>query len=246
MGSGTTIQRRRKPAKGVSLGRSAYSELENMIITLQLSPGSLISEVNLMKLSEFGRTPVREALQRLQRERLLKILPRRGIIVAELNVASQMRLLEVRRHLERPLAYFAAERATQEQRAQIANFAELIQDAATRNDALAFIRISKELYAQLITAAHNEYFEALDLFHGLSRRFWFAHRRGQQDLQDVVDRHVARINAVISGNADKAGHATDALMDQLEAFTRATLNYTSAHSLDNNQLKLGMPSSDRA
>ena len=160
MTTSTTAQRRRKATNGVPLGQSVYSELEEMIITLQLSPGSVISEASLMQRSRFGRTPMREALQRLERERLVKILPRRGIMVAEINVASQMKLLEVRRHLERPLARFAAQRTTPEQRTQLQKIAGLINEAAARNDAVAFIRISKDLYAQLIAAAHNEYFEA--------------------------------------------------------------------------------------
>jgi DNA-binding GntR family transcriptional regulator len=104
---------------GFPLGQSVYSEPEEMVITLQLSPGSVISEASLMQRSRFGRTPMREALQRLERERLVKILPRRGIMVAEINVASQMKLLEGRRHLERPLVRFAAQRTTPEQRTQL-------------------------------------------------------------------------------------------------------------------------------
>jgi DNA-binding GntR family transcriptional regulator len=242
MTTSTTAQRRRKATNGVPLGQSVYSELEEMIITLQLSPGSVISEASLMQRSRFGRTPMREALQRLERERLVKILPRRGIMVAEINVASQMKLLEVRRHLERPLARFAAQRTTPEQRTQLLNFAGLINEAAARNDAVAFIRISKDLYAQLIAAAHNEYFEALGLFHGLSRRFWFAHRREQHDLQKVVDAHVARVGAVIKGNAHEAEQATDALMDHLEEFARATLNDPSAYGLNPARLEPAAPS----
>src|SRR5437870_387780 len=71
----------------------------------------------------------------------------------------------------------------------------------------------------------------LGLFHGLSRRFWFAHRREQHDLQKVVDAHVARVDAVIKGNAHEAEQATDALMDHLEEFARATLNGPSAYGL---------------
>ncbi|MFC5387172.1 GntR family transcriptional regulator [Aquamicrobium segne] len=223
-----TSAQRRKTSNGPSLGRSAYSELEEMIITLRLTPGSVISEAMLIQLSKLGRTPMREALQRLERERLLKILPRRGIMVAEINVASQMKLLEVRRHLERPLARVAAQRATQSQRREILKFVDLIQETVQNDDAIRFIRISKEMYAKLIEAAHNEYFESLSLFQGLSRRFWFAHRRSGQDLKILVAAHVVRITAVVDGNAGEAEKATDALMDQLEEFARATLNYPSA------------------
>ncbi|HYS12739.1 MAG TPA: GntR family transcriptional regulator, partial [Burkholderiaceae bacterium] len=96
----------------------AYAEIEEMIVTLRLAPGRPISEGELGALLGIGRTPIREALQRLARERLVTILPRRGIIVSEINVASQLRLLEVRRVLERLIASSAARRATDEERVQ--------------------------------------------------------------------------------------------------------------------------------
>ena len=87
-------------APAQSLTDRAYAEIEEMIITLRLAPGSAISESELSAHLGIGRTPIREALQRLARERLVSIFPRRGIIVTEINVASQLRLLEVRRELE--------------------------------------------------------------------------------------------------------------------------------------------------
>ena len=71
---------------------------------LELTPGSAVSEAMLSARLGIGRTPIREALQRLARERLVRILPRRGVIVSEIDVKSQLRLLEVRREIERLMA----------------------------------------------------------------------------------------------------------------------------------------------
>src|SRR3546814_13290711 len=87
-----------------------YTPLEEMIITLQLAPGSAVSEAGLSELLGIGRTPIREALQRLARERLITILPQRGVLVSEINVGTQLRLLEVRRELERLIARRSEER----------------------------------------------------------------------------------------------------------------------------------------
>ena len=102
----------------------AYGELEEMIVTLQLAPGTVLSEQALALRLKIGRTPIREALQRLARDGLVVIMPRRGIMVSEINLRLQLRLLEVRRELERLMASLAAERATPEERAE---FAELAQ-----------------------------------------------------------------------------------------------------------------------
>ena len=99
-----------------SLTDRAYADLEEMIVTLQLAPGSAVSELELASYLGIGRTPIREALQRLARERLVTIVPRRGIFVSEINVTSQLRLLEVRRELERLIARSAARRATDVER----------------------------------------------------------------------------------------------------------------------------------
>src|ERR1043166_7236849 len=71
----------------------AYRELEEMIVTLQLSPGTVLSEQALAVRLKIGRTPIREALQRLARDGLVVIMPRRGIMVSEINLRLQLRLV---------------------------------------------------------------------------------------------------------------------------------------------------------
>ena len=94
-------------------------------MTLKLAPGTAVSEAELSSHLGIGRTPIREALQRLARERLVTILPRRGVMVSEINVSRQLRLHEARRELERLIARTAARRATDEQRTR---FRELARD----------------------------------------------------------------------------------------------------------------------
>src|SRR5665647_1950751 len=95
-----------------SLSEKAYVDLEELIVTMQLPPGSTVSEVGLSARLGIGRTPIREALHKLARERLVTILPQRGIIVSEINVGSQLKVLELRRELERLTARSAARRAS--------------------------------------------------------------------------------------------------------------------------------------
>src|SRR5205085_12697101 len=108
-----------------SLTELAYVHLEELIVTLKLAPGRVVSEGELSTLTGIGRTPIREALQRLAREKLVSILPRRGIVVPEINVGSQLKLLEVRRELERLIARSAARRATDAERER---FRALVRD----------------------------------------------------------------------------------------------------------------------
>ena len=95
-----------------TLADQAYRELEEEITTLRIPPGAILSEAQLSERFGIGRTPVREALQRLAREGLVVIMPRRGVVVSEIDVAAQLRLLEVRRELERLMVRGAAQRAS--------------------------------------------------------------------------------------------------------------------------------------
>src|SRR5437588_8007786 len=92
-----------------------------------------------------GRTPVREALQRLAGEGLVTILPRKGILVSDLNPRNQLLVLETRRELERLLSRTGATRATKEQREQLLEIAHGMDRAAKTNDDIAFMRLDREL-----------------------------------------------------------------------------------------------------
>jgi len=118
-----------------------------MIVTLQLAPGASVSETELAQSLGIGRTPIREALQRLAREGLVAILPRRGVIVSEINVKKQLRLLEVRRELERLIARSAARRATDDERARLVELADSFERSAKVNDDVTFMRTDREFNA---------------------------------------------------------------------------------------------------
>src|SRR5712675_907690 len=122
-----------------SLTDRAYLQLEELIVTLQLAPGEVVSEAALSRQLRIGRTPIREALHRLARERLVNILPRRGIVVSEINIAAQLRLLEVRREIERLVARSAARRASDPERALFADLGKAFESAARTDDATSFM-----------------------------------------------------------------------------------------------------------
>src|SRR5271168_1749711 len=115
-----------------TLTDKAYRALEEEIVTLRIPPGTVVSEAILSRRLGVGRTPVREALQRLAREWLVVILPRRGIVVSEIDPVRQLRVLEVRREIERFLCRSAARRATPVQRVQFQEIAGGMDEAAVR------------------------------------------------------------------------------------------------------------------
>ena len=98
--------------EGPSLAEEAYAVIRSKIITLELEPGSLISEATLMAKLNFGRTPIREALRLLANEKLVEVFPRRGMFVSNVDVENLAAVSEVRAVLEIKAAELAAVRST--------------------------------------------------------------------------------------------------------------------------------------
>jgi DNA-binding GntR family transcriptional regulator len=196
-----------------------------MIVRLELPPGSAVSEAMLSERLGIGRTPIREALQRLARERLVQILPRRGVIVSDINVKAQLRLLEVRREIERLVARSAARRATAAERARFAELAQAFERAARTNDDVSFLRIDRDFNALCLESARNEFATtAMQLMAALSRRFWYLHYKQAADMPVTAKLHADIARAVAAGDPKAAAKASDALLDNIETFTRNTVS----------------------
>jgi DNA-binding GntR family transcriptional regulator len=214
-------------APSAKLTDLAYEKLEEAIVTLKLRPGASVSEASLSKAIGIGRTPVREAIQRLAREHLIHILPQRGLLIPEIDVSKQLRLLETRREIERLVCRSAAKRATVGQRERFARLATAIAAAGEANDDVSFIRLDREFNELCFTAAHNEFSEgAMRLVHGLSRRFWYFHYKQAADLPEIARLHAAVATAIAQGGVTAAAVACDELLNNIEAFTRSTVMTT--------------------
>ncbi|HEX2648502.1 MAG TPA: GntR family transcriptional regulator [Burkholderiales bacterium] len=217
---------RKKEARLASqtLTDRAYTYLEELIVTLELPPGSAVSEGMLSRKLGIGRTPIREALQRLARESLVVILPRRGVMVSEINVRTQLRLLETRREIERLVARSAARRATPRERQQMAELARRFLSTVKNNDDKTFMRADREFNELCLAAAKNEFAAgAMRLMQSLSRRFWYQHYKEAADLPETAKLHADIARAIARGDEDAAAGATDRLLDQIRSFTRATV-----------------------
>ena len=212
-------------ADDLTLTDRAYRQLEELISTLQLPPGTVLSELTLAQRLNIGRTPIREALQRLARDGLVVVLPRRGVLVSEINLRTQLRLLETRRVLERLMAELAAERASDEEREQFTQIAKGMQVAAERSDGIEFMRLDRKLNTLVSEAARNEFASrSMGLMHALSRRFWYQHYKRVADLPLAAQLHAELAAAIAERDSRKSAAASDRLIDYIESFARKTLD----------------------
>jgi len=209
------------------LADQARARLEEMIVSLELEPGSVWSEAELSAVIKIGRTPVREALQRLEADHLVRILPRHGAQITEINVVAQLLLLELRRELDRLIAVNAARRSTAHERARLLTMAERLESLnADGDDIWPYLREHYALKHFLAECARNPFVaRAVMPCYAMSRRFYYLHHRQARDLATATRHHAAVIRAVAVGDAKKAADASDKLMDYVEEFTRATLSH---------------------
>src|SRR5262249_41163847 len=150
---------------------------EALLVTLSLKPGAVLTEAELIERVGLGRTPVREAVQRLSTEGMLKVLPRRGIQVTPIHYGDQMALLETRRELERLVASKAAPPRTPDQRDAGLAVAARMEKAAEKQDLKLYLSADHDCDTLLGEAARNPYaIKALSPLRAQCRRLWVAHR----------------------------------------------------------------------
>jgi DNA-binding GntR family transcriptional regulator len=207
-----------------TLMEDAYHRLEEMIVTLKIEPGSVVSEAILSRELNIGTTPIREALQRLAREHLVQILPRRGVIVTDIDVRQQLQILEVRRELDRLIMRTAARRASTAERRAFTAMAERMRQAVETNDVHEFMRLDGEFNQRAAAAARNEIAATtVASLQAVSRRFWFFHHRDVAELPQTAALHIDLMQAIAGGNEALAAQAAERLIDHLVRLATSTL-----------------------
>jgi len=206
------------------LADKAYDLLEQMIVTLELPPGSTVSESELGRRLTIGRTPLREALLRLEEQRLVTTLPRRGTVVSDISIVDYLSLLETRRVLDNLVAVKAARRSSPEQRAEFERIAGSMETAAKKGELETFMLLDGEFDRLLEEAARSAFaVRALLPLHTHCRRFWYRYRHSG-DLPRAAALHADLMRAVVKGDEEGAGDASDALVGYLEEFAREALD----------------------
>lgn len=203
----------------------AYDAIEAMITFQELAPGRMLSESILMDLTGFGRTPVREALQRLARQRMVDIHPSRGVFVAPISVEAQLKLLELRRTLENLAVRLATHRASTDQKEAMLLLVDDLE-LVDKSDVREFEVLLKQDHEIIAASTGNDYLRAaLAPLQGLSRRFWFAHlEHPETELAQATQLHTDILRAVCHGDENEAGEAAQRLNDYLIEFTYQTLH----------------------
>lgn len=195
-----------------SAAQRAYRTLEGLIVTLDLAPGSVTTEGALIERLALGRTPVREAIQRLEWEGLLEVRARAGLAVAPLHAADWLKVIDARRGVEGILARSAARHVTQQGARLFHDAALAMQRSVVSGNVLAFLEADKALDEALAAAADNAFAARLAApLQTHSRRFWFRYK-ADTGLAESAEHHVEVIRAILDGDAEAAEARSGRLM----------------------------------
>ena len=188
-----------------SLSQQAYVHIRRKIVSLELPPGSVIDEANLRAELGFGRTPIREAMQRLSLEKLVTIVPRRGMFVAEIGITDLQRLFEVRVVLESTAARLAALRGMENHWHQMEAVLVELPDNGQPTDNQSLIGIDETCHKIIYEAADNKFLQdTLTTLYALSLRLWYFSLSKVGDMQGAVLEHKSILDALRASDPGSA------------------------------------------
>lgn len=189
--------------EAASLAEKAYAAIREMIVSVELRPGAVIHERDLMDRLKIGRTPTREALHRLAQERFVAVFPRRGMFVTTVEVRDLAALSEVRLALEGQAARLAAQRVTDDDRAELA---DLIHELGiVGRPAPELMALDERIHRTVYRLAGNEFLETTaEQYYVHALRIWYLALDQAQELGAAVQEHRDLLEAIAAGDARRA------------------------------------------
>jgi len=208
----------RASANGVVLKREqAYEAIRNAIVRLDLLPASLIDETALSQQLGLGRTPIREALQRLMHEGLVAVFPRRGMMVAPVSLMDFQHLVQARMVWEPNIARLAAQSGAADAWDTLeAALAEAPTTFTTVEETERSADVDRRFHTGIAQATGNPFLvELMERHqHRTARLAFLFFRHGVYD--PVTEQHYGILEALREGNGDRAA----TLMEQHIQVTR--------------------------
>jgi len=213
-----------------SLSEQAYSQLREMIVHLDFAPGDVLREDDLREQLGIGRTPIREALQRLERDHFVTVVPRQGIFVTGIDVSELSMLFETRSVLEPYAARLAALRGDDETWDAME---AALDGTSSASDGAELLAIDRSCHELMWHAAGNRFLiDTLDMLYAQSDRLWHLYLAEVADPEHAVDEHVAILHALRTGDSDMAASLVDDHVASFDAQIRDAVTARLSSPLD--------------
>lgn len=194
-----------------------YEELKVQILTGKIVPGTRLMEIELAENLGVSRTPIREAIRKLEKEGLVTIEPRRGAYASQLSKKDMVDILEVRQDMEGLAAYFAASRMDAETKERLLIAADEYRDSLLSGDTERMIADDTKFHRIIVESCDNKVLlQMVEQLQELVLRFRYVYYENFKQARTMIAEHQEIIDAIMSGDAAAARKAADAHIDKLK------------------------------
>ena len=199
------------------LREMVYEELKMQILKGSIVPGTRMMEVELAEEMGVSRTPIREAIRKLEKEGLVTIEPRRGAYASMISTDDMVEILEVRQDLEGLAAFFAASRMKPEQMEELREVSAKYNEAVKAGSMEDMIKSDTRFHRIIVDSCHNKILvQMIEQLQELVLRFRYIYYDNFKRAENMPEEHAAILDAIASGDADKARAAADVHIDRLK------------------------------
>ena len=202
-----------------------FNTLRDDILRGELEPGERLMEIHLAEKLGVSRTPVREAIRKLELEGLVKMIPRRGAVVASITISDLEDVLEVRKVLEQLTVKLACEKITDEEIALLKKYHEEFAKAINTNDLTSLAEKDVSFHDVIYNASHNNrLIQILNNLREQMYRYRLEYIKDRQKRKLLVSEHEKILNAVMNRDSTTAEAAIDAHIANQEKTIIENLN----------------------
>ena len=194
-----------------------FNTLRQAILTGELKPGERLMEIHLANRLGVSRTPIREAIRKLELEGLVTMIPRRGAEVAQITEKSMKDVLEVRRTLDALSAELACERITQEEEEALKKACQDFEDAVKTKDAKVIAKADVALHDIIAAATGNQ--RLIQLINNLAEqmyRYRFEYIKDASQHERIIQEHRIIYESIINKNKEAASEMAKTHLDNQE------------------------------
>lgn len=191
-----------------------FNTLRQAILTGELKPGERLMEIHLANRLGVSRTPIREAIRKLELEGLVTMIPRRGAEVAQITEKSMNDVLEVRRAMDALCAELACERITEEELQALKAACDAFEQTVKTRDVKVIAQADVALHDIIVKATGNQ--RLIQLVHNLSEqmyRYRFEYIKDYSQHEKLVEEHRIIYNSIVNKDVETASEAAKTHID---------------------------------
>lgn len=182
-----------------------YEELRNLILTGKIKPGTRMMEIELAEDMGVSRTPIREAIRKLEKEGLVVIEPRKGAYASEVSIKDMEDILEVRANLEGLAAYLAAERMTEAEKKALEEVKIKFREAVNEGNMADMISYDTRFHHMIVEASRNNHLiHMVEQLQELVLRFRYIYYKDFKRAEDMIPEHKQIFEEIVAGNGANA------------------------------------------